>query len=80
MDKVAAGQLRLLSSDIISVSTGRLIKSGTPYLVVGREVQLTLDGREYENDDTVSWTFLLEGETLSWHEHIIAADPLVVQQ
>lgn len=68
MDKVAAGQLRLISTGV-RYGNG-WIEAGTPYLV--------LDGPD--PDSSISWLCLLAGKTVSWHEADVRKDKLVVQQ
>lgn len=67
MDKVEAGQLRLVPIDIRYGS--EWVKAGTPYLVLGR----------HEPDSSISWRCFLAGRTVCWHESDIKADKLVVQ-
>ena len=66
MDKVEAGQLRLVPIDIRQGS--EWIKAGTPYLVIGQQ----------EGDD-ISWRCLLGNTTVSWHVEDVKRDKLVVQ-
>lgn len=78
MDKVAAGQLRLVSTDIRYGEDW--VKAGTPYLVLRQLEELTLDGKPYENNDTPSWVCQMGGNTYNWYEDDVAADRLVVQE
>ena len=65
MDKVAAGQLRLVPIDIRYGS--EWVKAGTPYLVLGRP----------ETDSSIiTWHCLLAGRTVCWHESDIKKDRL----
>ena len=71
MDKVAAGQLRMLGIDVKRGS--RWIKAGTPYLVLGQpEDVTTVKG-------SISWLCLLDGATVSWHVNDVQKDALVQQ-